>query len=223
MKNTIPCENIVEWLMLATKDLCESAKLRVSTEIEAHYKESVDAHVAEGVSEEESRKIALAELGDPKVAGKRFQNEHLTVNEVKKLKSALDSARKPLSIVERVFPLLWLALIAAWFSTLDQFILGIIFYLSWSILVRWISKGLVLWLRPQRAIGWLFATETFSLGVSTAILICTFSSFAKPPPTMPGTVIWICISLTLLTSVHSYRIWKKFQRERAHGNDPVAT
>jgi hypothetical protein len=77
------CEHIAEWLMIATKDLCEQAKTRIAFEIQTHYGEAVDAHLAKGESLEGAQVLALEELGDPKAAMKRFRRKHLTEKENK--------------------------------------------------------------------------------------------------------------------------------------------
>ena len=73
--------NVDDWLVIATKDLAPVGKVRICAEIEAHFADGVESHLAEGHSLAQSRDAVLAELGDPFSAGKRFRKRHLTVKE----------------------------------------------------------------------------------------------------------------------------------------------
>lgn len=81
------------WLESATSGLVAPAKQRVRTEIEAHYRQAVAAHVAEGLSEPRAKIAAVAELGDPIAAWKRFRKSHLTAEDVKQAGRSLKVAR----------------------------------------------------------------------------------------------------------------------------------
>jgi hypothetical protein len=70
-----------QWLEIATETLAAPAKERIRTEIEAHYSESVAAHLAEGASESDAQAAALTELGSAKAAARRFRRQHLTEKE----------------------------------------------------------------------------------------------------------------------------------------------
>jgi hypothetical protein len=78
-------ERLSEWLEIATKGLAQAGKQRIAQEIEAHFAESVDAHLTQGEPEQVAQANALAELGDPRAAGKRFRRKHLTQWEAKRL------------------------------------------------------------------------------------------------------------------------------------------
>ncbi|MGD1020686.1 MAG: hypothetical protein ABSA12_15345 [Verrucomicrobiia bacterium] len=67
-----------DWLKTATTGLVAPAKQRIRTEIEAHYRQAVAAHVADGLSEARAKTAAVAELGDSIAAWKRFRRTHLT-------------------------------------------------------------------------------------------------------------------------------------------------
>jgi hypothetical protein len=69
------------WLGIAAAQLIEPAKERIRLEIEAHFAESRESHQAAGCSEAEARVDAVAELGDPDAAAKRFRKRHLTEKE----------------------------------------------------------------------------------------------------------------------------------------------
>ena len=62
-------------------------------EIGAHYTEALAAHVAGGLSESDAKAAAVAELGDPKAAAKRFRKEHLTAEQAEEAASYLKWAR----------------------------------------------------------------------------------------------------------------------------------
>jgi len=69
------------WLEIATGSLAAPAKERIRIEIEAHYSESVAAHLAEGAFESAAQAAALTELGSAKAAARRFRRQHLTEKE----------------------------------------------------------------------------------------------------------------------------------------------
>jgi uncharacterized membrane protein len=69
------------WLEIATDKLAESARQRISQEMEAHFAEAVKAHVEAGQTESEAQAMALAELGDPQDAARSFKKSHLTEKE----------------------------------------------------------------------------------------------------------------------------------------------
>lgn len=81
------------WLESATMGLVAPAKQRIRTEIEAHYREAVAAHVAEGLSEPHAKIAAVAELGDAVAAWKRFRKSHLTAEDAKQAARYLKVAR----------------------------------------------------------------------------------------------------------------------------------
>jgi len=81
-------ESLSEWLEIATKGLVPAAKERIAQEIETHFSEAVETHLKHGEQESVAKIKAVVELGDPKVAGKRFRKKHLTEKEAKKLSLA---------------------------------------------------------------------------------------------------------------------------------------
>ena len=93
-----PRQSIAEWLLIATKDLCEHAKTRVTLEIKTHYQEAVEAHLAVGESQLGAEAMTLEELGDAKAAARRLRRKHLTAKEVKKLSGLMARATKSYSI-----------------------------------------------------------------------------------------------------------------------------
>jgi len=71
--------SLPEWLGMATWGLLPSAQDRVRPEIKAHYAEAVQFHLNNGLSESAAQTAALAELGSPKAASRRFRRKHLTI------------------------------------------------------------------------------------------------------------------------------------------------
>ena len=94
-----PVKGLYHWLEIATERLAAPAKERVRGEIEAHYAEAVAVHVAEGLTESDAKMAAIAELGDAKVAARRFRREHLTERQAGMVEEALKSARSGSSLL----------------------------------------------------------------------------------------------------------------------------
>jgi hypothetical protein len=177
------CCNIAEWLMIATKDLCEQAKSRVTLEIEAHYKEAVEVHLAIEESQPGAEAKALEELGDPNKAARRFRRMHLTKKEAKKLKSIETAARKPpdiLSIVGIVF--IALALVCSLFALrqkasgwtfADIFMPVLLLLMQLQYFCRWISFLLVRALPSKRALRRIFLLQPINEVFSVSVLVCS--------------------------------------------------
>jgi hypothetical protein len=81
--------SIAEWLEMATRKLSAPAKERIRLELEAHFADGMESHLADGCPEAEAQAAALAELGDPSAAAKRFRREHLTEKEAKRVERML--------------------------------------------------------------------------------------------------------------------------------------
>jgi hypothetical protein len=84
--------SLAEWLEIATAKLSSPAQERIRVEIEAHFAESVESHQMAGCAEIEARQAAVAELGDPRAAGKRFGRQHLTKKEAKRVHEILTTS-----------------------------------------------------------------------------------------------------------------------------------
>jgi hypothetical protein len=113
--------NVDDWLVIATKNLAPVGKVRICAEIEAHFADGVEGHLAEGHSLEQARQAVLAELGDPWAAGKRFRKRHLTEKEAAFIQ-ILSSRLYPIRLVALVtiglgFPLFTVSFFAStlWF------------------------------------------------------------------------------------------------------------
>ncbi|HVU37137.1 MAG TPA: hypothetical protein VHC95_02280 [Opitutales bacterium] len=85
----VPCgkqpADVAEWLELATEDLVPSAQARIRQEIGAHYAEAVRVHQEGGLPETQAHAAALADLGNAYSASLRFNRQHLTNFDVRKL------------------------------------------------------------------------------------------------------------------------------------------
>lgn len=91
--NLLPeLQTLSEWLRIATWKLAGPAQERIRLEIETHYAQSVEVHRGNGLSEIDARAAALADLGDPEAAAKRFRKRHLTESEAAKLKRWYEQA-----------------------------------------------------------------------------------------------------------------------------------
>jgi hypothetical protein len=84
--------DLPEWLGIVTKNLVVSAKERICAEIEEHYAETVASHLTEGLSKADAMSQALAELGDPEEAAKRFCRLYMTIGDVRRLKNCIVSS-----------------------------------------------------------------------------------------------------------------------------------
>ena len=74
-------KDLVEWLDIATKGIASAGKERITREIEVHFAEAVEGHLAKGETEEVAQARAIIALGDPTVAAKRFRRSCLTEEE----------------------------------------------------------------------------------------------------------------------------------------------
>src|SRR5579871_4333657 len=81
------------WLHTATSALCDQARSRIAVEIKAHYADLVKAHLTEGMELIDARLKALEDLGDARVAARRFRKQHLTKREQEWISWTLASNR----------------------------------------------------------------------------------------------------------------------------------
>jgi hypothetical protein len=86
---------VAGWLEIATEGLAKPAKERIASEIGAHYAEAVSVHMAAGEPDISAQTAALTELGDPQLAAKNFQENHLTESEAKWMQSMERMAAQP--------------------------------------------------------------------------------------------------------------------------------
>lgn len=74
------------WLYWATMDLAEESKPRVRAEIETHYREAVEDHLAQGKSNEDAHRLALTSLGDHYRASLSFNRAYLTKEDLQMIR-----------------------------------------------------------------------------------------------------------------------------------------
>jgi hypothetical protein len=67
-----------EWVAVATHGLPEETALVVGEELESHYEDAVQDHLARGKSGEEARAAALTDLGDARQVGRALRRIHLS-------------------------------------------------------------------------------------------------------------------------------------------------
>src|SRR5580700_2617599 len=84
-----------EWLRAATDDLLPTDRERVSLEIQCHYTDAVERHIAQGAPMESAKKNALAELGPASDAANRFNTYYFTQSQQKRLNGIVRNVRDP--------------------------------------------------------------------------------------------------------------------------------
>jgi hypothetical protein len=89
-----PIQSLAEWLDTATEKLSRPAKERIKLEIKSHFEDAVETHRAEELTEAQAQARSLTDLGDAKAAAKRFQKNHLTELEAKRLEATLSSYQR---------------------------------------------------------------------------------------------------------------------------------
>jgi hypothetical protein len=104
--NNFKPASLSEWLEIATKGIAAAGKERITREIEAHFAEAVEAHIAQGEPEPVAQAKAVIALGDATVAAKRFRRNHFTEEEVKSLeKMRKDAAKLRNFLLNVLYPL----------------------------------------------------------------------------------------------------------------------
>jgi hypothetical protein len=81
------------WLKLATRCLSADSVARVRTEIQEHYESAREAAMNGGASDSDADRVALAALGDAKVANRQYRSVLLTSAEAKMLQNGNREAR----------------------------------------------------------------------------------------------------------------------------------
>jgi len=81
-------EDLWEWLEVAEAGLLPADMQRITKEITSHYAEALKSHLARGESGPVAEANALAELGDPRAAGRSFRKKHITERESWRLEGA---------------------------------------------------------------------------------------------------------------------------------------
>ncbi|MGH9563674.1 MAG: hypothetical protein ACRD3S_19645 [Terracidiphilus sp.] len=97
-------QNLAEWLEIAAGKLVPSAQARIRAEIEVHYAEAVKSCHDAGLPEANAQAVALADLGNPYAAARKYNGEYLTKEETKRVASYFaddDLTDPPPPIVQR--------------------------------------------------------------------------------------------------------------------------
>jgi hypothetical protein len=76
------------WLKQATRHLSKRAAARVRSEIEEHYELARGAAMSNGAAAEEAARLAVAALGDARVANAQYREVLLTSSEARMLREA---------------------------------------------------------------------------------------------------------------------------------------
>jgi hypothetical protein len=214
-----PVGNLEEWLKIATGDLCESAKARITLEIETHYKEAVESHLASDASLGRAQTLALQELGDPKAAKRRFRKSHLTEKEEAKLNDMYELARKRPSVVAIVIVTLSLILTLARHRDIQSvafcalmFIFCVLLPLtSYAIARRMPLKSSALWLICLMRILICLLITMFLIvswwAEDNFYVVPALRWLFRYPPILVGVLISVRIFYWL-------RIWNKVRRDK---------
>jgi hypothetical protein len=109
---------LAAWLDIATHRLVPSAQTRVRAEIEAHFADAVRSKQTAGATEADSQAAALAELGNTKVAAKRFSREYLTNNDAAILAALIKKSTR-----SQIMGIVGLLVLFFWMSTATSFLL----------------------------------------------------------------------------------------------------
>jgi hypothetical protein len=81
------------WLRNATRRLSKDSTAQVRSEIGEHYESARDAALGRGASPEEADRIAMAALGDARMANGQYRKVLLTVAEARMLRTSNQEAR----------------------------------------------------------------------------------------------------------------------------------
>ena len=95
--------SLAEWLEIATDGIASSGRERITREIETHFEEAVESHLAKGEPQEIAQASALAELGNAKAAWRRFRKRHLTKLEESRLEEFQHHAGSKLWLIIFIF------------------------------------------------------------------------------------------------------------------------
>lgn len=162
------------WLDAATRGLCDDARARVRADVEAHFAAAYEQRRGDGDDHDTAVRLAVASLGDPAAANRRYARVYLTEAESKRIERLARTRRvKPivLWVSAAVFPVLTVA--ASWVDAdpIDYWQLwtcAFIFYLAVFTTVRrrYASRPIVLvvssWLASLTMFvmlsGWVLAS-----------------------------------------------------------------
>jgi hypothetical protein len=218
-----PCEMLSAWLKVATDRLCDSAKSRITLEIEAHFNEAVQAHLADGRSLIDAQGNALDELGDPKRASRRFLKKHVTQSQLEKLKEWEKAVQKqPSKLVSFVLSLLIIVALACHHDHDSNLQFSFIWLLC--VLIPW-ARYLLQRIFPARSTlqSLILVSQFFGPPFVMAIVLVT-DYFTQSRSYLVPELRWLfwtffpCLMVLLwfvagARSFHWFRIWRKVRNE----------
>jgi hypothetical protein len=76
-------EELTAWTLLATDGLAEEVQERIKREVEAHFCDAVENHLADGLPAKAAEEMALSELGDINTAARGFRKRYVTMEETR--------------------------------------------------------------------------------------------------------------------------------------------
>lgn len=153
--------DLPEWLEITTKELAPTAKERIRLEIEAHHAEAVAAHLAGGLSESVAGSEALADLGSPDEAAKRFRKQHLTIreaNEVERRFKAMKS-RWRLLYCYPLFCVIWFWAEYFYGDKQDHRSFAVLLALGFTVVVIFPTVGFIMMRRKSKRFGLFFLID----------------------------------------------------------------
>jgi hypothetical protein len=202
-------EMLSGWLKVATDGLCAHAKSRITLEIEAHFNETVAAHLEEGQSLDGAEELALTELGDARKVGRRFRKKYITEKQAQRLKKLVTGACKT-----PIFDSISSAIIFGFL-----FAIGVLdcrwFAISFVILsicpwVRYFSvRRVPLKLAIQRIILLQTLEQVFLFG-ALSIWICGCWHVAVELKIAVCILLWVLNTLLMVRTLHT---WQKLRDE----------
>jgi hypothetical protein len=110
VEKNIP-DSLSNWLKIATRGLAANGKERIAREIEVHFAEAVEAHIAQGEPEPVAQARAIIALGNATLAAKRFRKKHFAESEAKTLAGMRTNTAKLRYLLLNLLPVLVFPLI----------------------------------------------------------------------------------------------------------------
>jgi hypothetical protein len=214
-----PCESrkLAEWLEIATKGIAVSGKERITREIEVHYAEAVESHIAKGEPEPVAQANALGDLGDPMVAGKSFRKKHLTEKEatvVQRLQNESGSVRWLL--FDFLFAPFLLLIIH---PVVDHSPLPVPAWNWVCLIVTFAILPIIRFRVARRADGKPILTVLLAISLLQSIGFCIlFLLFFKN--SSPPAASWLMLPIFVFKQRHLPGAWKKI---RKHENPAIGT
>ena len=105
--------NLENWLTRATRHLSADSAAQVQSEIREHYESGREEALGRGAAPDEADRMALASLGDPRIAGRHYRKVLLTKAEDRLLRETTWEARAISSRLRWLFPIPIAALCAS--------------------------------------------------------------------------------------------------------------